>query len=242
MDWQDIQRRICDARGFALTDRGCRVLSDVIMPSGHAVHIHMRPRGDALLVHDGGAAFDELVIHGVSIPDLRGVRTMLAKTNYSVSDDGLIFVDHVPVESVGTIIAFVADASLRAADFMLKKARPHLEIKLNRRLQDTLRLKIPNGRPDFVFQGRNRQHKFDFGFERDGETVLVQSVTPDSASVNAAIVKSLDALDAEEGRAHPVLVFEEGPGWKSDLMNLLAMSRAKPISLAAVNDGALLAA
>src|SRR5690606_13446205 len=92
MDWRDIQRRICKARGFTLTDRGCRVLSDVIMPSGHAVNIHMRPHGDMLLVHDGGAAFDELVIHGVSISDLRGVRAMLGKTNYSVSDDGLIFV------------------------------------------------------------------------------------------------------------------------------------------------------
>ena len=219
-----------------------RVLSDVIMPSGAAIYIHMRPAGEHLFVHDNGAAFDELARHGVTVKNMAGVRRMLAETNYDVSNEGIIHVPHVQLDDAGLIISFVADASLRAAIYMLEKAKPGVSVRLDRKLVDSLRLAYPEGRPDIRFSGRNRQHRFDFGFKVGERTVLVDAVTPDPVAVNAAIVKSMDVLNAENSAARPILVYDANDGWRSDLLNLLPIGGGECVSFDSVQGGYLLEA
>ena len=82
----------------------------------------------------------------------------------------------------------------------------------------------------------------DFGFDHEGETVLVDAVSPDISSVNAAIVKSLDAKQAATGRARPILVFDERDNWPTDAMNLLAMAGGERMSFQRVASGRMLEA
>jgi hypothetical protein len=242
MDWKSVQEIICQARDFTVKDGVCTVMSDIIMPSGQSVVIYLRPEGDHLLVHDGGAAFTEVASHGLHVKSSASVRRMLKQTNYDLTDDGFVCAHHVPVNKAGLAISFVADASLRAANHLLAHAKPAPGERLDRRIQDALRLKVVNGRANFRFQGRNRQHKFDFGFAHGDQVVLVDAVTPDMTSVSSAIVKAMDVLQADGAKARPILVYDSADGWKSDMLNLLEISGGESVSVETVTSGALLAA
>ena len=226
MDWAGVRRQICEARRFSETPDGLRLLSDVIMPSGGVVWVTIQPHGTGFRAHDGGAAFDELARHAAEIKDMRGVRRMLAETNFRLSDDGVIWCDDLTSENVAECASFVSDASLRAAEYMLAHAFVTSAARLDSRVKDALRLRYPEGRPDFVLQGLNRQHTFDFGVKLSNEVVVVQAVTPDPASISAAIVKGLDATKSPSEKVRSIIVYDANDDWGSDRLNMLEIGGA----------------
>lgn len=242
MDWQAIRQAICEGRRFEETQKGRSVVADTMMPSGHVIRIYMRADHDKLVLHDDGAAFDELAAQGREATSLSGVRHLLSEIDLRLDETGTIFMDRLDPANVAAGIAILADASLRAAQFMLARSRPRRGMALDKALQDRLRVAFPDGRPNFRFNGRSRQHKFDFGMARDGQTILVDAVTPDASSVNAAVVKTLDALRSTDEKARPILVYDAKDGWRSDMLGLLTMGGGEYMSIDAVNEGRLLAA
>jgi len=222
MDWQSIKAAICEGRHFTVADQECHVLSDVIMPSGGAIRVHIQPRMDFLYLHDGGAAFDELARHGIVTRSLRGVQAMMRETNFRMDSDGLIWRDRVPLERVAVGVALLADASYRAVTYMMARAPMRSAEPLDQRVKSTLHHRYPAGRPNFTFQGKNRQHTFDFGLTVDDRTILVEAVTPDSSSVAAAIVKALDAKEASPN-VTPLFVFDPADHWASGNLNMLKL-------------------
>lgn len=235
-DWQAIRTAICEGRRFTPTGQGAKVLADTIMPSGLAIHVHIESRHDCLFLHDGGAAFDELVRHGLNFSRITALRRMLRETNFGASDDGLIFRERVPLDNVATGIAIMADASFRAATYMLDRADKPQARHLDQQVKDALHLRYPQGRPNFVIEGKNRQHIFDFGVTLNDETVVVEAVTPEPASVNAAIVKALDVAQAREIRARAVFVIDNSHDqWKSSQLSLLQLG-GTPILIDRLND------
>jgi hypothetical protein len=54
------------------------------------------------------------------------------------------------------------------------------------------------------------------------ETLLVQAVTPDSNSVSSAIVKALDAREADSNVV-PIFVYDEKDRWQSDAFGMLEL-------------------
>lgn len=219
-DWQVIRTAICEGRRFALTEQGAKVMSDTIMPSGMAINIHIEQRQNGLFLHDGCAAFDELARHGLGFSKDGLLASMLRKTNFGVSE-GMIFREKVALDNIAVGIAITADASFRAATYMLENADSPKVRALDVRVRDALRLRYPMGRPNFVVEGKNRQHTFDFGVVLDGETVLVEAVIPEAASINAAIVKALDVAQSETINARPVFVYDPLAKWKSGQLSLL---------------------
>lgn len=240
--WEEIKAALCAARRFSAVHDGFRVLADTMMPSGNLIHVHIQLRDGLLFMHDNGASFDELAQHGAECKSSVQIRKMLAETNFRLTPEGFIFRDKVRPEEVGTGVALVADASLRAAQFMLAHAKVKVGKALDVRVRDALRQRYPQGMTNFKFTGHARQQTFDFGFDHEGETILVDAVSPDISSVNAAIVKSLDAIQSSTGRARPILVFDERDNWPSDAMNLLAMAGGERMSFQRVAAGNLLAA
>jgi hypothetical protein len=228
-EWASIRRQICEARRFSEGPEGLRLLSDVIMPSGGLVWVTIQPRGSGFSAHDSGAAFEELARHAAEIGDLRGVRRMLAETNFRLTDDGVIWADNFDHSNVFEAASFVSDASLRAAHYLLDRALVPVGARLDSRVKDALRLRYPDGRPDFMIQGLNRQHTFDFGVTIEGETILVQSVTPDHASISAAIVKGLDASKTPRSRVKSIFVYDSNDDWGSDRLNMLELAGASAI-------------
>ncbi len=242
MDWRAVKIALCEGRQFTETAHGFSVIADTMMPSGAVIEIFLQADHDVLRLHDNGAAFDEIARHGREATSMVGLRNLMSKSRLRVDDCGAIFMDRLAPEKVAVGVAILADASLRAAQFLTSHSKLHRRQPLDTRLQDALRLVHREGRKGWQFQGRHRQHRFDFGFMQDGRTVLVDAVNPDPSSVNSAVVKSLDAARADQGNARPVLVYDAADGWPSGLMNLLGISGAECVSIDAVTSGHLLAA
>lgn len=239
MDWQRIKDAICAGRQFAVADGQCRVLSDTLMPSGALIYVHLQARqGGCLSGHDGGAAFDELARHGGDIRSLAGVRRLMHETEFAVSDDGLIWRHHIPEDRAFDAISLVADASVRAALFLSEKAKLTHADPLDRRLKDLLRIRFPQGRPNFSIQGRNRQHTFDFGVNIGGQMVLLQAVSPDQSSVSAAIVKGIDAKEAPGSNVVPLFVYDPADHWQSGTLGMLDFG-GRGIAIDAIQSGTL---
>lgn len=234
MDWQAVRHRICEGRRFQETQKGFRIMADTMMPSGHAIQIYMRSDHGKLVLHDDGASFDELAAHGREASSLGGVRAMLAEVDLRLDENGTIFMDRLDPEKVAVGIAVLADASLRTAQFLLARSKIRRPETLDRTVQDRLRVVFPDGRPNFHFQGRSRQHKFDFGVATDAGTFLVDAVTPDASSVNAAVVKTMDVLRSED-QARPILVYDRNDGWKSGMLELLTMGGGEYLSIDALD-------
>lgn len=219
-DWQAIRTAICEGRRFALTEQGAKVMSDTIMPSGMAIHVHIEQRNGGLFLHDGCAAFDEIARHGLGFSKDGLLTSMLRKTNFGLSE-GMVFREKVSLKNVAVGIAITADASFRAATYMLENADIPKIKSLDVRVRDALRLRYPMGRPNFVVEGKNRQHTFDFGVVLDGETILVEAVVPEPAAINAAIVKALDVARSDTIRARSIFVYDPRARWKSGQLSLL---------------------
>lgn len=241
MQWQEIKAALCASRDFTAVDGGFRVLADTMMPSGMLIYVHMHLRNDTLMMHDGGAAFDELSLNGAECKSTAPVRRLLAETNFTLTPEGKILRDGFLPEQVGVGLALVADASQRAAQYMLANSKVRVGQPLDVRVRNTLRQRFPDGMQNYSFRGAARQQTFDFGIEQNGQVILVDAVSPDMSSVNAAIVKSLDAKQAAGSHARPILVYDETMGWSSEAMNLLAMAGER-MSFARVAEGRLLAA
>lgn len=224
MDWQAIKETLCAARDFSPVRDGYRVLADTMLPSGALIHVHMQMREGHLFMHDDGAAFDELPRVGAELSSAHGVRKFLSETNFGLTPKGEIFRDKIAMEDVAVGVSLVADASLRAATFMLSRAKVRAGQPLDARVKAALRQRFPGGSADYRFAGLAKQQKFDFGMELDGQIILVDAVSPDISSVNSAIVKSLDAKGAPNSRVRPILVYDERDHWPSDAMNLLGLA------------------
>lgn len=242
MDWLEIKEALCAARDFTSVRDGVRVLSDTMMPSGMLIYVHMQMRGEKLFMHDNGAAFDELAQHGRQSKTATPVRRLLSETGFGLTAEGQIFRDGIAPKEVGGGVSLIADASLRAAQYMLAHSKARIGQPLDVRVRDALHRRFPGGELNIRFTGLARQQTFDFGLRDGNETILVDAVSPDLSSVNAAIVKSLDVARAPDARVRPILVYDANDVWTSDAMNLLAMAPGERMSFERVSEGRLLAA
>lgn len=242
MDWQEIRRALCDARSFKPVHDGHSVRADTIMPSGAVIRVHIQLRGGLLSIHDNGAAFDELARHGGELKSNAGVKRMLAETNFELMPTGEIFRHGFNPQDVGLGVALVADASFRAANFMLAHAKVSTGLPLDVRLKNAMLKRYPKGRADFKVDGKARLQKFDFGLQAENELVVLEAVSPDLSSVNAAIVKSLDVKQSADVRARPIMVYDDSQDhWPADAMNLLAMAGER-VSFRSLDAGQFLLA
>lgn len=242
MNWQEIKEALCAARDFTPVNGGVRVLADTLMPSGGLIYVHMQLRDGRLFMHDNGAAFDELAQYGRQNKSASPVRRLLNETGFGLTDQGQVFRDGINLDQAASGLSLVADASLRAAQYMLAHSKSRIGQPLDVRVRDLLHRRFPDGEVNVKFTGLARQQTFDFGIRQGEETILVDAVSPDLSSVNAAIVKSMDVARARDERARPILVYDSRDGWSSDAMNLLAMAAGERMSIERIAEGKLLAA
>lgn len=237
MDWQDIRKALCDARRFEPARDGFALRADTMMPSGAVITIHVQMRNNLLSLHDNGAAFDELVRHGRSVKSIGGVQRMLTETGFELQPTGEIFRHNVNPVDVALGVSLLADASLRAAQYLLSRSKAKIGLPLDVRLKEVLAIRYPNGHADFKVEGMARQQKFDFGIRTNAGIIVLEAVTPDPSSVNAAIVKSLDAAQSAAERTRPILVYDDDQDdWPSDTMGLLGIAKERA-SFRSLRDG-----
>ena len=163
---------------------------------------------------------------------------MLAETNFKLSDDGIVWRDRFPIDQAHIAVALVADASVRAAAYMMNKGNVKAGAPLDRRLQDELRRRFPEGHANYAFAGKHRQHKFDFGISQGDRTFLIQSVSPEQSSVASAIVKVLDVKALKGANIVPIFVFDEGDHWSSGSLSMLGLG-GRSVEIGAVFENGL---
>ncbi len=119
----------------------------------------------------------------------------------------MIWRDHIKIEKAAMAIMMVADASVRAA-YLLDYATIKAGVPLNQRVKEASQLRFPQGHPNDTLEGKHRQHTFDYCFAVQDRTYRVQSVIPDPSSVSSAIVKGLDARDAEQSNGVAIFAYD----------------------------------
>lgn len=238
MDWQLVKEALCAGRRFTHTQPGFSALADTMMPSGASIEIFMQPDHEFLKLHDNGAAFDELARTGREIRSTVGLRRLVEASGCRLSENGQIFLDRLEPEKVGVGFAILADCSLRSAHYLIEHSTIMKRVALDARVKEALLARFPDGRPNWTVQGAKRQHRFDFGVLLDGETVVVQTVTPDSSSISSAIVKGLDARAAPNTKVRPVLVYDADDHWSGENLAMLAYG-GEPISADRAMQGRL---
>lgn len=229
MDWQSVKEALCAGRRFTQTQPGYSAMADTMMPSGATIEIFMQPDHEFLKLHDNGAAFDELARTGREVRSTAGLRRLVESSGCRLSTNGQIFLDRLEPEKVSAGFAILADCSLRSAHYLIEHSTFMKRVALDVRVKEALLSHFPEGRPNWTVQGAKRQHRFDFGVHLDGETVVVQTVTPDSSSISSAIVKGLDARAAPNAKVRPVLVYDAGDHWSGENLAMLAYG-GEPIS------------
>jgi len=238
MDWQLVREALCAGRRFTPTQPGYSALADTMMPSGASIEIFMQPDHEFLKLHDNGAAFDELARTGREIRSMSGLRRIVEASGCRLSPNGQIFLERLEPEKVSVGVAILADCSLRSALYLIEHSAVVKRDALDARVKEALRAHFPSGRPNWTVQGAKRQHRFDFGLELDGETVVVQTVTPYGSSISSAIVKGLDARKAPNSKIRPILVYDAEDHWSGENLAMLAYG-GEPISSVRALEGKL---
>lgn len=241
MQWQEIKEALCAARDFTPVHDGVRVLADTLMPSGMLIYVHMQMRDGLLYMHDNGAAFHELAQYGKHLKSTVPLRAYLRETGFALTPEGQIYRNRIPAEDVAGGVSLVADASLRAAQYMLAHSRSRVGQPLDVRVRNALHQRFPEGKMNIRLAGLAKQQQFDFGLRQGNDLIVVDAVSPDASSVHAAIVKSLDVARAPNIQVRPILVYDEKDGWSSDAMNLLSMAAGQRMSFERVAEGRLAA-
>ena len=229
MDWELVKDALCAGRRFSQTQPGYSALADTMMPSGASIEIFMQPDHEFLRLHDNGAAFDELARTGREVRSITGLRRLVDASGCRLSVNGQIFLERLEPEKVFAGLAILADCSLRSAHYLIEHSITMKRVALDERVKEALLVRFPDGRPNWMVQGAKRQHRFDFGVHLDGETVVVQTVRPDSSSISSAIVKGLDAKASPSSTVRPVLVYDADDQWSGENLAMLAYG-GEPIS------------
>jgi hypothetical protein len=204
--------------------RGVLVTTDCLYPDGTAVVVVVSggERGETLIVHDDGGATDALVSAGRASVRASGIMRMIAQRFDLRVSEGAITSAPSPIADVAALIPLVANASQEAARRLLEASVPlrrrDVPGEAVRALQ-AWRPDIEIHREHAVLGASSRTHRFDlFAPLPGGAALLIDAVTPDAASVNAAVVANFDVGRRRDARFARAIVFDPdmiekfGPG------------------------------
>jgi hypothetical protein len=210
----EITRTLADARVVAPEDRGILITTDCLYPSRASVVILVVGglRGETVTVHDDGGAAEELFIVGRTAARLRGILTRVARRYGLCVVGDVIASEPCPMEDVAAAIRLVANASQEAARELLGVSEPRAKRDLPQEIARAVTILHPDAQVLFehaVTGASSRSHRFDvFVPLPGGQSLLVDTVSPDTSSVNAAIVANLDVGRRQDVRYLRAIVFD----------------------------------
>lgn len=216
-----------------MTERGIRVPTHCLYPSNSVVSVVVHGSAGGFHVDDDGAALDELAQSINTNQDV--IRSMTKVVRYyglAVSQQGAIMSRVVQKCELETAVILVANASKAAEEHILNNVNaPRRNLKSV--IENILNLKFTNrwNANARLTGASNKSHMFDYLVNLNGGRQLVLDiVTPESTSINAAVVAHLDVSNAGIN-VEQRIVYDDSVVWRaSDIALMRVGARPVPFS------------
>jgi hypothetical protein len=214
------------------------VPTQCLYPSNGAVVVVVEGGPSRFGVHDNAGALDELsAAGGIVTTPLVVMRPAVRRQGLELTKKGIILSPTVPAADLPAAIVLVANASKEAAHRLIDNMRPRPMRNFRAELEVLLKEQfgtVPLRRELPILGKSNKPHKFDYVVQLGGQRQLVlDAVSPDANSINAAVVAHLDLREA--GMPHLVqrIVYDDHQRWPAADLNLLSVGApAVPFSQA----------
>jgi hypothetical protein len=222
--------RLSEEDGHVLVPTHC------LYPSNSAVTVWVGPGAGAYVVHDNRGALDELSSAGTEdrhslLYSTFMVQHIVKRFGLSIDESGLIKAARVEHDELLATIVLVANASKEAAIDLLNRFRPRLRRNIKAELASMLEIRFPNHvlRNGTVIGKSNKPHKFDNLVRLGGDRQLILDVvTREASSINAALVAHLDVKNAEYDKIEQRIIYDDDDKWSAADLNLLKLG-ATPV-------------
>ena len=215
------------------TDADVFIETQCLYPSNGFVKVAIEGGTATCRVHDCRGALDEyMAIGSVTPPNLGAARHIARRQGLVVDAAGRVVAPLIGMDRIVSAIILTANVSKEIAQYFVERFRPEFHRDLRSALEELLERRFPHEmrRQETVIGQSNKQHKFDFAIRLPHERrLLLDAVTPEASSINAAVVAHLDVAAANLPGVHQRLVYDEDTKWKSSDLALLTVG-AKVIS------------
>lgn len=209
-----------------------------LYPSNGVVNVYVDGRETDFLVHDRGAAIEQLhaAIGMEAIPN-SFIYGPARRRGVQVAKDGTLFTKGVPIQALAGTIAAVANASREVAAHLLDYYRVPPRRPLSDEVEVILDTRFPKRwrREEVVAGQSTKTHRFDYAVPLGERRLLIDLVKPDASSVNAAVVSHLDVAQADPITFVHRVIYDDRERWPSASLALLRVG-AVPVALSAAND------
>ncbi len=223
--------------GIGEQDGRVIVPTHCLYPSNGVITVIVEGGVSSFRVHDDGAALDELEASSGIIANPMGImRSATRRHGVHITDAGVIYSPVLGVNELTAAIVLVANASKEAAhrliDGMRPRPRRNFRFELEKLLESEFgRMPVRRSSP---IVGAHKPHRFDYVvIVSEQRQLLIDGVTPDSSSINAAVVAHLDVKEAKLPNVVQRIVYDDGEAWKAEDLSLLSIGApAVPFSRA----------
>jgi hypothetical protein len=207
-----------------------------LYPSNSTVTVWVGAGTGSYIVHDNRGALDELSSAGTQdrhsvVYSTFMVQHIIKAFGLSMDESGLIKAARVEPDELLTTIVLVANASKEAAIDLLNRFRPRLRRNIKAELASMLEVRFPNhvSKNGTVIGKSNKPHKFDNLIRLGGDRQLILDVvTREASSINAALVAHLDVKNAEYPKIEQRIIYDDDDKWSAADLNLLKLG-ATPV-------------
>jgi len=217
------------ARWPEIREQDGRVLvpTHCIYPSNGVVTVVVEGGASHFRVHDDGAALEELdATGGIVTYPIAIMRSATRQQGLEVSDAGVIFSPLVGVDDLPAIISLIANGSKEAAHRLIDRMTPRPRRNFRLELEKLLELEFGHItlRRSSAVSGLHKPHRFDYVVHiSEQRKLLLDAVTPEASSINAAVVAHLDVKQAQLPNVIQRIVYDDEEKWRAEDLSLLSV-------------------
>lgn len=208
-------------------------------PSNAMVRAYVEAAGEHFIVSDGGGAVDTL--HGAGgylVTYEKILKAMARRRNFNVTPEGWLTSPRVDAAGLTGAITATAELSRIAAEILMKNFRVTEAVDFRRAVDRTLEGRFHSAvvKKAHLAGASNKSHTFDYLINLSSDRLLIiDTVVPDSSSINAALVSHLDVKNTGRHDIKQAIVFDDRASWKSSDLALLRLA-APPIAYSSFRE------
>jgi hypothetical protein len=205
-----------------------------LYPSNGSVTVSVAGGIGSYFVHDAWGALEEVSAAGGTFPASDAahmVRFIVSGYGLTIDDTGLIKAERVQADELLSTVMLIANASKDAAAELLSRFRPRLRRNIKAELASMLEVHFPHHviKNQIVVGASNKPHRFDNVVRLRGDKqIILDVVTREASSINAALVAHLDVRNAKLPNIEQRIIYDDQEPWQAADLNLLKIG-APPV-------------
>lgn len=209
-----------------VTPDGVRVQTHCVYPTNMLVSVTVRGGEDHATISDDGGAIREAASVGLDVSSVKSSFSAIVRGRGLIVSDNAIVSPSVPVGDIAAAIVFVANASKDVSEWCFNKFR----YKRKRKFKDVVAEFVNSefgisAQHDYPIAGRtSKTHLFEHAIVGKQLTLLIDTVTPDAASINSRVVANLDVRNLGKRNIEQYIMYDDTEKWDSPNLQLLRMA------------------